>query len=159
MTFVTRSHLSVDQTQSSLSTDSVHYPNLDVRHDEQDRTFWCFLKPSGRPSFTQGLLLDLHRVQGDIRRLAGPSSGPAASVGWVVLASRSPGVFSLGGDLTLFASKIQAGDHQGLREYAYSCVDIAYQNSTGYENGAVSIGLAQGEALGVASKIFYCVTC
>ena len=148
MTYVNRSHLSFDQAQSVLSGDAVQYDNLECRHDEHDRIFWCFLNPIGRPSFTQGLLTDLGRVQGEIRSLAAPSPSLQPTVGWVVLGSRSPGVFSLGGDLTLFSAMIQAGDREGLREYAYACVDVAYHNATGYDHGAISVGLAQGEALG-----------
>ena len=116
---------------------------------KQDRIFWCFLKPQGRPSFTTSLLADLHDVQRQIAALAVRRRGEAAApVGWVVLGSHTPGIFNLGGDLTVFSRHIQAGDREGLREYAYSCVEISHQNSTGYGGSAISIGLAQGEALG-----------
>ena len=125
------------------------YDNLDCVHEEQDRIFWCYLRPQGRPSFTTDLLADLQDVQRHIASLAiRRSSERAAPVGWVVLGSRIPGIFSLGGDLTVFSNRIQAGDREGLRDYAYSCVEISHQNAIGYGSGAVSIGLAQGEALG-----------
>ena len=125
------------------------YDNLHCVHEEQDRIFWCYLKPQGRPSFTTDLLADLHDVQRHIAALAERrSSEKTAPVGWVVLGSHIPGIFSLGGDLTVFSTCIQAGDREGLRDYAYSCVEISYQNATGYGSGAISIGLAQGEALG-----------
>ena len=148
MTFVTRSLPNLDQAQSVRDGDAVHYENLQHRLDESDRTFWCYMDPIGRPSFTLALLADLHAVQEQIRVLAAPAAGVQSAVGWVVLGSRSPGIFSLGGDLTHFAAKITAGDREGLRQYAYSCVQVAYNNATGYGGGAISIGLAQGEALG-----------
>ncbi len=148
MTYVNRSLAGLSHTQSVLGGDASFYENLQCHHDEQDRTFWCFLNPVGRPSFTLGLLRDLHAVQEQICGLAAPSPSDQPPVGWVVLGSRSPGIFSLGGDLTHFAAKITDGDREGLREYAYSCVQVAYRNATGYDGGAVSIGLAQGEALG-----------
>ena len=148
MTFVNRPLLSQDQSQSVQSGDAAHYEHLQYRHDEQDRIFWCYLNPLGRPSFTLGLLADLHAVQDRIRTLASPSTSVRNTVGWVVLGSRTPGIFSLGGDLTHFATKIVEGDRDGLRQYAYSCVEVAYRNATGYDGGAISIGLAQGEALG-----------
>ncbi len=154
MTYIARSVSNRDSAQSmadakAIPTSVMQYDNLECRHDASDRIFWCFLNVKDRPSFTQGLLTDLHEIQQHIRTLAaaGPCFSPAP-VGWVVLASRTPGVFSLGGDLTLFAAKIQSGDREGLRQYAYACVDIAYRNTTGYDGGAISIGLAQGEALG-----------
>ena len=126
-----------------------NYANLACRHDAQDRTFWCFLNPQRRPSFTEELLVDLHDVQDHIAQLADVRvNGRSGSVGWVVLASRVPGIFSLGGDLTVFSRKIKARDSEGLRQYAYACVNIGYNNANGYGGNAISIGLAQGEALG-----------
>ncbi len=154
MTYINRSlpdHADVQSVANSdLSPDLVTgYANLNTRHDAQDRVFWCHLNAQGRPSFTQGVLADLHHVQRRIAGLSTVSTGSdPAPVGWVVLASRTPGVFSLGGDLTLFSALIRSGDREGLRQYAYSCVEIAYCNSTGYGGRAISIGLAQGEALG-----------
>lgn len=124
------------------------YENLECVRETQDRTFWCYLNPQGRPSFTAGLLADLHDVQRHIASLASAHTTEQSGVDWVVLASRIPGVFSLGGDLTLFASKIREGDREGLRQYAYSCVEIGYRNASAYGGGVVSIGLAQGQALG-----------
>ena len=121
------------------------YNNLDCIHEIQDRTFWCYLNPQGRPCFTAGLLQEIHEVQDRITSLACDADHP---VGWVVLGSRVPGVFNLGGDLTLFSSKIREGDREGLRRYAYSCVQIGFRNASGYDASAVSVGLAQGDALG-----------
>ncbi len=132
-----------------LAKRAPHYANLACRHDVQDRTFWCFLNPQRRPSFTEELLTDLHAVQDHIAQLADiRANSRSASVGWVVLGSRTPGIFSLGGDLTVFSRKIKARDSEGLRQYAYACVNIGYNNASGYGGNAVSIGLAQGEALG-----------
>jgi DSF synthase len=125
------------------------YANVETIHNVTDRTFWCYLKPEGRPSFTAGLLSDLHLVQAHIAFLAeAQRRAQPPSVDWVVLASRVPGIFNLGGDLTLFAEKIREGDRAGLRDYAYSCVDISHRNCTAYGGNAITIGLAQGDALG-----------
>ena len=132
-----------------VQNDTPSYANLDFKHEVQDRTFWCFLNPQRRPSFTEELLADLHAVQAHITDLADLNiHGSSAAVGWVVLASHVPGIFSLGGDLTVFSSRIRARDRDGLRQYAYSCVNVGYNNANGYGGNAVSIGLAQGDALG-----------
>jgi len=136
-------------TAQSACFGTRQYNNLDCRHEIQDRIFWCYMNPVGRPSFTEGLLADLHDVQNHISAIARTDGrGRESTVEWVVLASHVPGIFSLGGDLTVFSRKIRAGDVEGLREYAYSCVEISHQNATGYRGKAISIGLAQGEALG-----------
>ena len=120
---------------------------LDVR--TEDRTAWCRLRPQGRPSFTAALLDDLDRVQACIAHLAeARDQGGQRAVGWVVLASGLPGVFSLGGDLALFTALIEGRDEAGLRAYAYACVRVGHANWSGYGNRTVTIGLAQGDALG-----------
>ncbi len=121
------------------------YSDLDVCITEEDRAFWCFMKPQARPSFTRQLLLDLTDVQRQIKRLL--ATGPAP-FDYVVLGSRTQGVFNLGGDLTLFADKIRTRDREGLRKYAHACVAVGYANHSGYDNAAMTIALLQGDALG-----------
>lgn len=122
---------------------------LDVELRPEDRALWCYLNPRGRASFTEDLLEDLRRVQDfATRSVTRPDRGADAGLRWVVLASRTPGVFSLGGDLTVFSRAIREGDREGLRRYAHTCVEVAHRNSTGYGGDAVTVGLAQGEAMG-----------
>ena len=125
------------------------YNDLDVVVAPMDKTIWCYLKPQARPSFTEGMLQDLHRLQGLMVQASGSClPGAAAPLQYCVLASRTPGVFNLGGDLTLFGDKIRAGDREGLRRYAHSCVEVSFRNSSGYGHGIITIGLAQGDAMG-----------
>jgi DSF synthase len=125
------------------------YSDIEVYLDENDRAFWCFLNPQARPSFTLPLLADLADMNRLIASLfaATPADAPTP-FDYFVFASRSPGVFSLGGDLTFFADRIRTGDRDGLREYVQSCVTTSYANYTGYGHGVVSIALIQGDALG-----------
>lgn len=125
------------------------YSNLDVVVARPERTLWCYLKPQARPSFTEATLRDLHRLQGLIgQAVEGFAPGAELPLQYVILASRTPGVFNLGGDLTLFSAKIRARDREALRRYAHSCVEVSHRNSSGYDRGLVTIGLAQGDALG-----------
>lgn len=125
------------------------YTDIEVDFAAEDATFWCFLKPQLRPSFTEAVLNDLHTMQ---RRLVALAAQPGTSGGqlvrYFVLASRTPGVFNLGGDLTLFSRAIRAQDREGLRRYAHSCVESGYLNSVGYNARVITIGLAQGDAMG-----------
>ena len=125
------------------------YHHIDVDLRPEDHSLWCYLRPHGRPSFTEDLLSDLHRVQDVIVHLADRHANPADTIlRWVVLASRTPGVFNLGGDLGLFSRKIREGDKDGLRDYAHSCVEVGYLNSVGYKGDVITVGLAEGDALG-----------
>lgn len=123
--------------------------DVEVDFQPEDRTFWCFLRPRRRPSFTLEVLDDLQRVQRHIAHLAatrGLDGKP--HVGWVVLGSRTPGIFNLGGDLDLFACLIRARDEEALRRYAYACVEVSHANWHGYGGRAITVGLAQGNAFG-----------
>ncbi len=125
------------------------YSELDVVLTDEDNTFWCFLKPRTRPSFTCQLLVDLAHMQQTIGELfARTPAGAPPPVETFVLASRARDVFNLGGDLTLFAEKIRERDSEGLRLYAQACVTSGYANYTGYGQGVVTIALMQGDALG-----------
>jgi DSF synthase len=121
------------------------YSDLVTYITEEDSAFWCFMDPQARPSFTHQLLVDLADMQSMIKQLF---AGGAEPFNYFILASRSQGVFNLGGDLTLFADKIREGDREGLRHYAYSCVETGHTNYRGYDNGVVTIALMQGDALG-----------
>jgi DSF synthase len=102
-----------------------------------------------RPSFTRELLTDLADMQLLITSLFVQNAKDApAPFDYFVLGSRSPGVFNLGGDLTLFAEKIRQGKRQELRHYAHACVTSGYANYTGYGQGVMTIALIQGDALG-----------
>jgi DSF synthase len=125
------------------------FENLDVAITDEDRAFWCFMKPARRPSFTRELLTDLADMQLLITSLfAGNPKGERAPFDYFVLGSRSQGVFNLGGDLTLFAEKIRQGKREELRHYAHACVTSGYANYTGYGEGVMTIALIQGDALG-----------
>lgn len=150
MTYI--QNISVRPTVENVSAFAeLAYPfeELEIALRPEDRAIWCYLNPQGRASFTENLLTELHRVQDLIVRLAvGRERDANAALRWVVLASRTPGLFSLGGDLTLFSRMIRTGDREGLRRYAYSCVEVGFLNSAGYKGDAISVGLAQGDALG-----------
>ena len=161
MTYILPSHrqtISLDHTGydissglENLSLDGLDrgYSDIELELIPEDKTLWCYLKPQARPSFTQAMLRDLHRMQRYIARLfAMQSADTGVPLQYFVLASRTPGIFNLGGDLTLFSEKIRAKDRQSLRRYAHSCVEAGYMNAVGYNEGVVTIGLAQGEALG-----------
>jgi DSF synthase len=144
------SPLSAEKEQSSgLSPQTVvatqDYSDLDVFITEEDRAFWCFMKPQARPSFTHQLLVDLTDVQLLIKKLLANRPTP---FDYVILGSHTRGVFNLGGDLVLFAEKIRQQDREGLRQYAHACIAVGYANHTGYDNGAMTIALVQGDALG-----------
>jgi DSF synthase len=65
-----------------------------------------------------------------------------------VLASGAPGVFNLGGDLSLFIQLIENRDRVGLLRYGTACVEVLYRNYIGHGLPITTISLVQGECLG-----------
>ncbi|MBV8688257.1 MAG: crotonase/enoyl-CoA hydratase family protein [Alphaproteobacteria bacterium] len=118
---------------------------LDVTWEAALGTLWTYMTPVDRPNFNRPMLRDFQRWQSEIRReFADPTEG----LKYLVLGSRFPGVFNLGGDLDLFAGFIAAGDREGLVRYGRDCVSILHENMRRLELPIVTIALVQGDALG-----------
>jgi DSF synthase len=132
-----------DQPYRAVATR--HYRNLDTCVTEEDRAFWYYLKPQTRPSFTRELLADLADMQLMVKQRFADGETP---FDYAVLGSRSQDIFSLGGDLTLFAEKIRDRDRDALLKYAHACVEIVHANHTGLGNNVTTIAMVQGDALG-----------
>lgn len=118
---------------------------LDVLYEPEDEVLWTFMQPRGRPSFTPSMLEDFEDWQRLI--LSGFGEG-RASLKYLVLGSRAPGVFCFGGDLDLFNRLIRSGDRTGLVRYGYRCVEILHRNINALDLPILTIGLVQGAALG-----------
>lgn len=119
--------------------------NLEVSFDEKSGSLWSFMRSKGRPSYSLALLDDIHAMQDGIVARFG---GQPAELRYLVAGSRSPGVFSLGGDLDLFANCIRNQDRQALIDYGKSCVRVLHRFHTALDLPIITIGLAQGDALG-----------
>src|SRR5688572_14610656 len=72
---------------------------LEVNFDEADGVLWAFMRPEGRPSYNLALLDDIHTLQ---RGIVAKFTGEPDKLRYLIAGSRTPGVFSLGGDLDLF---------------------------------------------------------
>ncbi|WP_419730857.1 crotonase/enoyl-CoA hydratase family protein [Lichenicola sp.] len=126
------------------------FETLDVVIDTKRRTLWNFMRPrDGFVCFTPQLLRDmksLHQMIPNLHEMTRRGGGDP--VQYVVTASRIPGIYNLGGDLTLFAEKIRSGNRLAMQSYAHACTDLIYSNSTSFGVPVVTIGLIQGDALG-----------
>ena len=118
---------------------------LDVRWDGADETLWTWMTPVDRPNFNPAMLRDFQRWQAEIKN---EFSVPEAGIKYLVLGSRFPGIFNLGGDLDLFAGFIARGDRDGLVRYGRECVGILHNNMNALDLPLVTIALVQGDALG-----------
>jgi DSF synthase len=125
------------------------FEELDVVIDQESRIFWQYMKPKGRPSYTPGLLRDMRRSLQWLEHIFEDHKGSEeAPVRYVVLASRLPGVFNMGGDLPRFVELIRRKDRSALDRYARACIDVQYPRSINMGLPFISISLVQGDALG-----------
>lgn len=113
--------------------------------DISNGTLWSFMDFRGRPSYNIDLLEDFHGWQRNISALK-EEVGDALK--FVVLGSHHPTTFCLGGDLDYFSQSIEDENWTALRDYGLSCVSILYRNWRALDEEIITIGLAQGDALG-----------
>lgn len=137
--------LPLQHRDRSAATRLFDLGQLEVHWEAALGTLWTYMTPVVRPNFDRGMLRDFQRWQAEIgREFADPREG----LKYLVLGSRFPRVFNLGGDLELFARFIEAGDREGLVRYGRDCVSILHNNLRRLELPIVTIALVQGDALG-----------
>lgn len=118
---------------------------LEISWEPTLGALWTFMRPHGRPSYNLKLLDDFHAWQ---RGVAALSRNMPGQLRYLLLGSRTPGVFNLGGDLDYFVGRILERDREALLDYGRSCVRILYRNLNTLGLPIVTIGVAQGDALG-----------
>lgn len=144
---------------TSLDVDSIGRSKLfdlgqiDVRWEPEAATLWAFMTPQDRPNYNLQLLSDIRTWQQETRRVF---DGEGSPLKFMVLGSRFPGAFNLGGDLAMFAACIERQDREGLRHYAYLCIDVVERAWASLDMSIINIGLAQGDALGGGLEALLC---
>jgi DSF synthase len=121
---------------------------LDLNHEAETRTLWQYMKPAGRPSFTPGLLRDMTAALNLVEQTHQAGGDPAEAIRYLVLASKMPGIFNLGGDLPHFIDLIAAGDRARLQWYARVCAEGQHRRAVGIGLPICTIAVVQGDALG-----------
>jgi len=130
--------------------DSANFAEFDFEHDAEEKILFCYFNFAGRPCFTESVLSEAQAVQRLVRGLFGDGAESEPPLRYLVLGSRAPGTWNLGGDLELFASLIRNRDRAALRRYAHACCEVGYTNATGlgFDLPIISVALVQGDALG-----------
>lgn len=126
---------------------------IDVRWDHDLATLWAFMTPIERPNSNLGLIRDTMAWLTESRRLFDRDDG---GLKFMVLGSRFPGVFNLGGDLEMFAECIQRRDRATLLKYGAACCEIVDRIWHSNDMNIINIGLAQGDALGGGLEALMC---
>ena len=108
-----------------------------------------YMNPEPRPCFNQTCMTELYDSQSSLEKMQGDVvvAGKLKRANYLVLASDVPGIFNLGGDLSVFADLIRARARDTLLSYAKLCVNNVW---TFYNMQApvTTISLVQGQAMG-----------
>jgi len=126
------------------------FSQLETRFDREYCVLWAFMHPEQRPCFSMSLLRELRQY---LDLVGGSHSEPGdqtefVPVKYAVLASKTRGIFNLGGDLALFRSLIENRDRAALVHYGRACIDNLYPWHRNCDLPLTTISLVQGEALG-----------
>jgi DSF synthase len=131
----------------------LHQPKpelIETRFDKQFGAYWAFMKPRTRACFSQQLLAELSQFVDSIENGNGAlcEGSVAHSVRYAIIASKTPNVFNLGGDLELFRAAIVRRDRAQLVHYGRACVDTLFRWWNNCNLPLTTISLVQGDALG-----------
>lgn len=126
------------------------FAQLETRFDAEFGVLWGFMNPKPRATFNPHLLAELRAYVDSIVQPGGLiwHEGTEQVINYAVIASKVPGVFSLGGDLSLFREAIATHDRDSLVQYGRKCVDNLYPWSRNCDLPLTTIALVQGDALG-----------
>jgi len=137
-----------DPVESAIA--GQHFREFELEYDRTKKILFCYFKYAGRPCFTPALLREAQAIQRLVRGLFGDRVVGEPPLRYLVLGSRTPQIWNLGGDLELFSTLIRNRDRAALRRYAHSCCEIGFTNATGlgFDLPVISVALVQGDALG-----------
>ena len=137
----------VSRMQHPLEKDFSH---LSVRFDSERGVLWTLLDPKSVPCFSLELLGQLRTHHDNIESYGNRvlNIGQGHDIRYSVLASLTPGIFNLGGQLALFRELIRSGNRDALLHYATKCIDVIYQRVHHFGSPLATITLLQGDALG-----------
>lgn len=120
-----------------------------THYEEEFGVMTYFMNPAPRPCFNKICMSELHQSQTGLEKMQGQviANGKVNQANYLVLASDVPGIFNLGGDLSVFGDLIRAKARDHLLAYAKLCVNNVW---TFYNMQApvTTISLVQGQAMG-----------
>jgi DSF synthase len=126
------------------------YKHMVARFDTAQGIMWTYFDTRPIPCVTKDLLdeyLECQRLVTRVDRTA-LETGSDCPIRFLVLASKTPGIYTLGGDLHLFKRCIETRDRETLRQYALACIEALHLMANNLFLPLTTISLAQGDALG-----------
>jgi len=131
------------------SKSQIEYTQFSTRYDSETSTIWCWMHPEPRPCLNATLIDELVHLQ---KQLTHTYKTQHPDTIWpfrhLILASKLPGIYNLGGDLGLFKEYIVNKKEDKLRDYAYKCINLLHRNIDNLDLPITMVSLVQGQALG-----------
>ncbi|MGE5667018.1 MAG: crotonase/enoyl-CoA hydratase family protein, partial [Betaproteobacteria bacterium] len=135
---------------------------IEVEYDQETLTMYWWMKPAPRPCFNAAFLEEVAEFEHKLEQHEGRMvhQGRQCKVDTAVFGSSVPGVFNLGGDLSMFIQSILRKDRESLTYYGNLCVDNMHRRMSGFSTDIATISLVQGKAFGggfecaLASEVF-----
>ena len=124
------------------------FATLELQYEPGSRSLWMYYREDGTRHFSMEMLDDIAQVRDMVVDLHLAHAERDPPVRYFVMASRMPGVFNLGGDLSMFAEAVRTDDRERLRGYAHACVDLVHGLTTAFGLRMVTVSVVNGRALG-----------
>ncbi len=134
-------------TEKSKSAQA--YTQFNTRYDSETSAIWVWMQPQPCPCINATLIDELVSLQ---QQLSVTYKNQRADSIWpfrhLILASKIPGIYNLGGDLGFFKQCIVNKEEENLRDYAYKCINLLHRNIDNLDLPITMVSLVQGQALG-----------
>lgn len=140
-----------DRNKVQIDSDdsATDYSQFNTRYDPETSTIWCWMHPEPRPCMNGVLIDELVQLQQQITNTyKHRNAGETWPFRHLILASKVPGIFNLGGDLGLIRQLIVDRDEEKLRDYAYKATNLIHRNINNLDLPITMVSLVQGQALG-----------
>jgi DSF synthase len=119
-----------------------------THYDAERHALWYYLN-APRAVFSRIALGEILDVQERAKLHQSAHGDNLPEIRYLVMTSAIPGVYSLGGDLELFANLIRNRNRDHLLAYGRLCIECVFNNYTSVGNPHLTtISLVQGSALG-----------
>ena len=128
---------------------STEFTQFSTRYDSETSAIWCWMQPEPRPCLNTRLIDEVVQLQQQLTKTYNTQHPDSI---WpfrhLILASKTPGIYNLGGDLDLFRECIINENLEKLRNYAYKCINLVHRNINNLDLPITTLALVQGQALG-----------
>lgn len=142
-------HESRNSCQTKRSKSVQTYTQFNTRYDSETSAIWVWMQPQPCPCINATLIDELVSLQ---QRLTATYKNQHPDSIWpfrhLILASKIPGIYNLGGDLGFFKHCIVNKEEENLRDYAYKCINLLHRNIDNLDLPITMVSLVQGQALG-----------